>query len=470
MPLILLTVLALLAASAPLLNVFYRNGYVFIDHETFPGLARLLFGVMLCNAGFAIGCLGFLLRSGHLALGLWVGLGVSTLFSLFFLYMNLICGKLTKNETFHARRPTPGLRFTSAPVVLDVGADAYSVVFAVSRRSQGYVTYTHDGAEKTAHCFDDGVKRVGRLHSVRIPRTELEGATYQVHARRVWERRSYGGRFGRTIHSAEFAMRRTLEVENPVILSVSDWHFRTKELLLAARQFAQSPDLVLFLGDGADYYVNEAHAVQHLLAPLAALSQSTAPVLFTRGNHEVRADYDMGDFWRKIGLQSGYSYQTVRGDLLFTVVDSAETPDDHDEWEHVGCYDMAAHLDRVLDWLEALPPQPGKYHIVLCHDASFNTPTAGRQDRYFAALKRLSVQFGVSGHSHGFGYDPALRGLYPNLQDGGCCTRKDAKNLFDIFTRRVYAFKAAQIVFKNGKVAHMECRDDLGGVLESIDV
>ncbi|MDR2525777.1 MAG: metallophosphoesterase [Oscillospiraceae bacterium] len=449
---------ALLAISGPVLNAFYRIGYVFIDHETFPGFARLLFyGLMLPNALAGAGCLAWVLARDGLPLGGRVLLGVCAVLGLFILLINLVSGRITKNEAFKARLPVWRFRFTLPPLVLDVGTGDYAVIFAASRRCQGFVTYTMDGAEQTAYSLDAGVRRAGKLHCVLIPRDALENNRYQIHARRVLEQISYGGRLGKTIHGDVVSFRGDRTLENPAVLALSDWHFRgDKEMARAVRLFRTAPDLLLLLGDGADYSVNEAGMIRHLLLPPARLSGGEIPAIFVRGNHEVRANYDIGDLVRKIGLPS-YYYQVERGRFLFTVADSAESPDGKDDWEHKDCYDMGTYLDRELMWLEALPPRLEKYNIVLCHDRDFCTETDGRRSRYFAAMARLGVRLGVSGHSHSLKWSETAA-AYPNLEDGGRFARKEPKSILDIFTRCVYGYRAAMLHF-DGDTVRMESQE-----------
>jgi predicted phosphodiesterase len=463
MLLLLLTgAVALLALSAPVLNFFYRNGYVFIDHETKrPGLARFIFYcLMLPNAAGACACFAAALRRGRLGLA-WIGFGVSAVFSLFFLAINLVSGKLTDNETIKALWPEWRFRFTCPPVVFDVGGGYYSIVFAASRRCQGSVTYSCHGEEKTVFCIDGGVRRAARLHSVLVRREELENTTYLVCARRVWERLSYGGRWGKTISSESYAFQGSRELEAPAALALSDWHFHGKPMERAAKQFARPHDLLLVNGDSVQYSATEARFVRSLLLPLAHISQGAVPVIITRGNHEVRADFDNGDFWRKIGLQNGWYYQTQRGRFLFTAVDSAEHAGE--DWEHPSCYDMDTHLARVLDWLEALPPQPEKYNILLLHDKYFSG-NEEMQKRFFAAARRMGVLLSVSGHSHSNTISPC--GDHVDVQDGGLRDIKASKSLFDIFTRPIRGYNATQLVFdSNSNSAHVEFRNELGELL-----
>jgi hypothetical protein len=186
----------------------------------------------------------------------------------------------------------------------------------------------------------------------------------------------------------------------------------------------------------------------------------------------VRANYDFGDFWRKIGLQNGYSYQVERGDYLFTVVDSAEPPEDHDEWQHEGCYDMWDYLNRVLHWLEGLPPQPEKYNIVLCHDCNFSTESSGMRERYFAAMRRLGVRFGVSGHSHAFQLKERLGGLYPNIEDGSFYKHSGKnRHQLDPFPHfdQVIAFRGAQIELGKSEIT-ITCLDSVHGPTKTFTI
>jgi predicted phosphodiesterase len=325
------------------------------------------------------------------------------------------------------------LKFTSEPIVLDTGTGYYSVVFAVNDNSHGFVRYTYDGAEKTVFSQDAGVKRIAKIHAVQIPREELENNSYTVSATRVLQRLSYQNKssLGKTITGKIYNFKGDQTKKDPRIVSASDWHHYVDGLEKSAANF-ENVDLYLLMGDYADFYVNEDWVVKFFLKGAAVLTKSETPAIFVRGNHEVRADYDLQDLWRVLGLP-GFYYQVRRGNYLFTVLDSVEEHEGRGWREHDGFYDIVPYLHRQMDWFETLEIPKDAYHIVLTHDTDFNSESSGARARYFDILSKQDVRLTVSGHSHSYKVTRGPSGAYTRLEDGGKNTLNGPNGILDIF-------------------------------------
>jgi hypothetical protein len=290
---------------------------------------------------------------------------------------------------------------------------------------------------------------------------------------RVKDRLAYGGLMGKKIDGPVYNFKGVRNVKNPRFVSASDWHFH-KDRFVAAAQFVENPDIFLFLGDGADYYVNDRQTIACLFAPLALVTGGRIPILFTRGNHEVRADYDNADLWRKIGLKDGYNHRVERGDFLFTILDSAECDkEDNADWEHMDVYDMERYTEHTLTYLDSLAPRPDKYNILLVHDRTFMKEKNDRRVRYNAQVHRLGIQLNISGDSHHFVYfEHPEEGVVRGFEDGGVFVRTNypyPKHLLNIFTRAVTGFTLAQIDFSDNEITFKEI-DDLGAEIKSYTI
>jgi hypothetical protein len=458
---------ALIAVSAPIVNYGFRIGYVFIDHETFAGFSEILFYVMVVNGIYALSVAAATLAkkripvpviilscfSAILSLLFWIFNYASSieaggpeiaciiiaeiipflaaLFGVPFLllcYPNLKISVKARNITavvlsavFVAtlsvaaiiKAPPTVFDFSALPVVFDIGDDCYSVVFATNADAQGYVTYTPKNRTepKTVYANSAGYKAIGKIHAVRIPRDELDENTYTAHATRVLERLSYGGKLGKTIDTKAYKLREgtNKNATNPKIISASDWHNQLSLLESAASYYKKEANLALFLGDYADYYVNEYQVIKYFLGGAHILTGGEIPGIFVRGNHEVRGNEKVEDMGLKIGLSKMY-YQVERNGCMFTILDSGEDVNG-DQWEHEGFYDMPPYFDEQLDWFEKLPVKPDVYNILLVHYQNFASPrgdavyddlaarfkrTANRKDENGNAFIALSI----SGDAH----------------------------------------------------------------------
>jgi predicted phosphodiesterase len=333
--------------------------------------------------------------------------------------------------------PPFAFQFESQPVVFDVGMDNYSVVFATNANAQAYVTYTCNGQLKTVYANEAGYKSIGKIHAVKIPRSELDGNQYTAHATRVIERLAYGGKLGKTISTKTYTLKNTTNVAEPKIVAASDWHNQLSLLDSAVGHLEQNVDLVVFNGDYADFYVNEQQIIKYFLCGAFILTKGEIPGIFVRGNHEVRGNEKVEDWGRKIGLTNMY-YQVQRGNNLFTIVDTAES-EAADQWEHDGFYDMVPYLNEQVEWFESLSvPDISINNIVLMHDPNFTSthdkPHADLEQRFKNRANRFNIDFSVSGHTHAWQIrTPDSNNFhFYRLEDGGRNGGHALKTLADV--------------------------------------
>ncbi|MDR1408958.1 MAG: metallophosphoesterase [Oscillospiraceae bacterium] len=468
--------------AAPVIQWAFKVGWVFIDHETkIEGLAQIVFFVMIANAIFAIYalvryCSGWRSKIGNIVVTVLFVL--SSLLGILFQIMNYICSVIARPAplTYSLPQTVPWVvaligvpflllvwsrldmkktsrkvisgvlalsfvatmvlsladpgkpKLLAGPVVLDTGTGEYSIVFATDKETQGFVRYSYSGKEKERYSTDTVLRRIGKIHAIRVPREELENNSYSLWVREV----KYGliahvgkANYGKMLQLGDAVnFKGSREIENPKIMALSDWHEQMPTMKRAVDAFNVEPDLVLLLGDYVNYYADEADVVSCIIGGASeATFGGKIPAIFVRGNHEVRGNYmGLQDIDRLLGLDKLY-YEAERGNYIFTVLDSAESEWDSDAWEHEDQYTGADYLARQLDWFESLKPADGdKYRIVLIHDRWFAHESGGTseaagyinmsetdkllnksmQKRYQDELLKLGVHLTISGHSHSY--------------------------------------------------------------------
>ncbi|MDR3345077.1 MAG: metallophosphoesterase [Oscillospiraceae bacterium] len=539
----------LISIAAPVIQWAFKVAWVFIDHETKMedflglGLAQFIFFLMIANALFAIYalvryCAGWRSKIGNIVMTVLFVL--SSLLGGVFQFMNYVCSVMARpavlSQSLESSVPwvvaligvpflllvwsslnmkktvrmvfsgviavlfaatmvtslvNPGApKLLAGPIVLDTGTGEYSIVFATDKETQGLVRYTYKGVEKEVYSADTIVRRIGRIHAVRIPREELENNSYTIFARDV----KYGlvahvgaYDYGKTVQLADaidFAGNR--DIADPKIISISDWHEQMSTMKLAVDAFNTTPDLVLLLGDYCNYFAGEDDVINTIIGGAFDASGGKVPCIFVRGNHEVRGNYmELQNLDRLFGLDKLY-YEVVRGDYIFTVLDSAETSDwDYDNWEHIDQYEASNYYARQIDWLENREPaKDGQYRIVLTHDRKMtaevaatpdgygyiNMPEADKaldknlQQRYQEALIKLDVHLTISGHSHWYGItndEPWEKGTLTQILDGGLgSVTHTGKTLGPLtivpseprYTASLITFQGADVILQ-GKVA-----------------
>ena len=216
--------------------------------------------------------------------------------------------------------------FSNTPVVYAVGTD-YQIFFFVSRSA--YARLKVGGA-----VYDDVVCGILRsapgMRMITVPQAALHKAGgYTLVLQRIRERKSY---WTETIGIQEtfypfFPVPKTGNVR---ALMLGDAH-GDKARTLAAAENAGAFDFLIVNGD-----INESVSVRHFeLAHniAAALTGGSRPVVYARGNHELRgaASELLPQY---IPMRNGNPYYTFRlGSVWGIVLDCGEDkPDDHGEY------------------------------------------------------------------------------------------------------------------------------------------
>jgi hypothetical protein len=496
----------LISIAAPVIQWAFKIAWVFIDHETKMedfagiGLAQFIFFLMIANALFAIFVLvryyvGWRSKAGDIVITVLFVL--SSLLGVMFQIMNYTCSviartaplgysllqtvpwvaallgvpflllvwgnlriKKTQHQIFSAVVAVlfvatmllslidPGKpKLLAGPVVFDTGMGEYAIVFATDKNTQGFVRYTYNKQEKECYSADTIVRRIGKIHAVRVPREELEDNSYTLFVREV--------RYGLVAHVGKSNYGKTLQLGNPVqfkgsrniknpkILSISDWHEQMPTMKRAVEAFGVTPDLVLLMGDYCNYYAGEEDVITTIIGGAHDATKGETPTIFVRGNHEVRGNYmELQNIDRLLVLDRLY-YEVERGDYIFTVLDSAESSEwEKDAWEHVEQYSASAYFTEQIEWLEQLrPASDGQYRIVLTHAPYFVTDVAGISgqpgyadmpeankalnvslaQRYQAAMRKLGTHLSVSGDTHTYKVSTPewSNGTLTQIEDGG---------------------------------------------------
>ncbi|MBQ3087107.1 MAG: metallophosphoesterase [Clostridia bacterium] len=282
------------------------------------------------------------------------------------------------------------LHFEARPCVF-MGHNEYTVVFATSVPTVGCLTYNCNGEEKVIWDSQYGIKNVGKLHSVRVPKTELENNAYTVRARRAIEPLPYGGLLGKKEIASSvdhFTSRCEFDVK---LLTLADLHGAH----LQWNTLPSSCSALLILGDVAESIDSETAFIRDLLTPCFEILHGRRPVIFVRGNHDYRG-FKLPQLYSRFGIRH-FNYRFSLGGVHFTVLDSGEDkPDEHSEY--AGYLDCESYCKSQLNWLERQPVQHGMC-IALSH---MPTIFCNREDSSRAAelLRQHGVRLLISGHIH----------------------------------------------------------------------
>ena len=310
----------------------------------------------------------------------------------------LACGLLLVVGEFGNVEP---FVFSTEPVVFDTG-EGYSIVWGTSTVSTGYVTYTYAGVDYEADDANYGRLASNRyVHHVEVPYEHLDGNTYTVHATQMRDNAPYLPHRGKTITTwRTFKGRPTGDVK---MIAITDSHCLSHAKFARVRQ--DDYNVVLMLGDNADFMHQEIDLADFLLYPAGLLSHGEVPVLYAKGNHDTHSE--MGaDLAYLLGFDNFY-YRVTYGDYTFTVLDSGSCNVDLEEEKYGGVGRYIPYREVELDWMDTLAPAAG-YEIAIVHvwdfasssEGFFNDQSKAQVVRYNNRLQALGVDFQLSGHKH----------------------------------------------------------------------
>lgn len=205
-------------------------------------------------------------------------------------------------------------------------------------------------------CYYDeqnGVMRSsGDVHSVAVPMRALDEAKgYTVCVRPIVERKPY---FTQTEDVREYTFSfAPVSADNIRVYHIADAHGRIDEPIAAARTFGEI-DLLILNGDLVSFN-DSPEACHHTFLIADALTHGNIPIVYTRGNHDLRGYY-AEHRTAYTPFESGKPYYTVRlGHLWCVVLDCAEDkPDDHAEYGGTVCCHafreaQTAFLEEIID-------------------------------------------------------------------------------------------------------------------------
>lgn len=255
----------------------------------------------------------------------------------------------------------------TVPAVFAVGRN-YQILVPVRRQSLAWARIGNA-------CYYDasnGILRSRtRLHRIEVPMQVLDEAkSYTLCLRPVRRRKAYRTKTG-PLKEITFPFR-PVPMENARAYHIADAHNLVSPILTAARAFGDM-DFLILNGDIISHSGHRRH-FDNLYKLCAALTGGSIPVVFARGNHDMRGKYaeQFPDF---TPTQNGNTYYSFRlGSIWGVVLDCGEDkPDDCPEYGGtVACHGFR---QRQTEFLKALTAHPETEYaaagiqtkLVICH-------------------------------------------------------------------------------------------------------
>ncbi len=299
-----------------------------------------------------------------------------------------------------------GCRFTTGAVVYAVEED-YQIVFSTSDSAMAWVTV--DG-ESYYDLYAGSSRSADRVHKVTVPQQALDAAGgYTVHAQQMIYRGPFGGYLGKEL-TKSYAFRGVDISDGLDYVSLSDVHSAVKAAEAAARN--EKADFILLLGDMISMVETEADA--QLTNRLAhAVTGGSMPVIYARGNHEIKGEYGE-ELYKYVGsLNQSYAYPVslAGGRVAAVVLDMGEDHED-DWWEYYGTaqFDLyrAQQSEMLREMIDAGVGAGADYRLVACHipivTVEENGLFEGFRREWTALLNEWEPDICLSGHEHRLWY------------------------------------------------------------------
>ena len=358
----------------------------------------------------AVDYLYFILPKFFLSFGISLCIAAFALLLFFPPVKNCKCCRLLKCalvalviliSVFSGYGVTFGSYFTYEPVVYAV-EDTYQIVFSTNHSATAWVEI---GGEKYYDLFAGSMKSEDTVHKITVPQQKLDAAkSYSIHAEKMIYRGPFGGFKGKQI-SKRYDFRPVNGDDGLVYYTATDVHHAAEGVINAAMA-VQNLDFLVVLGDSVGMVEYEKD-VQYTNLIAHAITGGEMPVVYARGNHEIKGAY-AEELHKYVGSKSeSFYYWFTLSDVFGITLDLGE---DHDAgwWEYYGTDQFALYHEEQTEFLRKLveqkPYEGYKYTLVACHiPIQF---VNSRKDHVEAKatwtqlLNQIQPDLAVYGHQH----------------------------------------------------------------------
>lgn len=299
-----------------------------------------------------------------------------------------------------------GLRpceFTYGAVVYAV-EDEYQIVFSTSDSA---IAWVEIGGERYYDLYAGSMKSVDKVHKIEVPQEILDSAGgYTVCAKQMIYRGPFGGYTGETI-SQEYAFRPVDTADGLNYFSLSDVHEAVEAATAATSQHSGELDFIVLLGDLVSMVETEEDA--QLANELAhGITGGEIPVIYARGNHEIKGEYSEV-LYKYVGAKGeDYYYTVTLGEDVFAIVMDLGEDHEDDWWEYYGTAQFDIYRQEQTEMLEEILEDGDyenyRYRLAICHIPIVYVDKNGYfeefRNEWTALLNEIDVDMCVSGHKH----------------------------------------------------------------------
>lgn len=261
---------------------------------------------------------------------------------------------------------------------------------------------------------------------------------YRVCATEILLKQAYATHFAGDTLRTPFYSFQTPDTKNNgdfVCAIFNDLH-ESKETYDALLQLMENeginPNFVIFNGDCLPEPTNREHALHMIHALADPINGAERPIIFLRGNHEIRNCYSAG-MHHQIGYYNDKTYSAfTRGNTRFVLLDCGEDkPDDSDVYAGLNDFTQLRldQVDFLKQELKSKNFKQAKHRVLISH-----IPVFGNTDKYRPCLdlwgpllKKAPFDVAIGAHTHQAAFHPeGTNGCQYPVYIGGGPSAKNA--------------------------------------------
>ncbi len=296
--------------------------------------------------------------------------------------------------------------FTYDAVVYAV-EEEYQIVFSTSDSAVAWVTV---GGRDYYDLYAGSSRSADRVHKVTVPQSVLDAAGgYTVNAQQMIYRGPFGGYKGKVL-SQNYDFRAVDSSDGLDYAALSDVHSAADAAAKAATA-GEKLDFLVLIGDMISMVETEGDA-QYANYLASKITGGSIPVIYARGNHEIKGEYaEM--LYKYVGSKNqGFAYTVTLADTVFAaVLDMGEDHED-DWWEYYGTAHFALYRQEQTQMLQDVLAS-GEYKNYPYRMAISHIPVvqieksclfADDRKEWTALLNEMEIDIALSGHKHKIWY------------------------------------------------------------------
>ncbi len=319
----------------------------------------------------------------------------------------VIGGVQAQDEPYRVHETRPII--LDGPYLVAPSETGMTVVWRTDTPCHSKVTFgrTAGTLEFVAEPNRHGLLPVGILHAIRL--TELmpgKAYSYKVASTRVVKLKPYWSEKGLTVESPTYSFTTPDRTEEKVTFSfITDTQHEDASRLNVHLDLVQweEMDFLVHGGDALSWVEDEEQVFEKWLGPISKRLASSKPLIFARGNHDMRGAYARS-LYDYVPTPTGKYYYTVdAGPIHLLVLDTGEDKTD-DKNVYAGLNRFDSYREREFAWLEAhvetskrLAQAP--FRIIVMHGPFWGWVN-DQKDKWTELANRAEVDLVIAGHHH----------------------------------------------------------------------